>query len=153
MKKLIMALLLGAAGAVAAQGLKLPGDSKAPKAPARQAPAEKPQGKQEASKAEEEAVLEIVKCMVANLPENWRIAAMEINLEKPFDDSGGVRYLMARGDSELANEPFEPCDVRMPAKALIDVRKSLARDRQGWIGARVTVLRDGRYGIRYGYPQ
>ena len=106
-----------------------------------------------ASEAENRAVSAIVECMVAGLPEDWRVATMEVNLEKPFDETGGVRYRMARGSEELATEPFDPCDPKEPAKTLIDARKLQPEGRRGWIGARITVFRDGRFGIRYGYPQ
>jgi len=106
-----------------------------------------------ASAAENRAVTSIVECMVAGLPEDWRMAIMEVNLEKPLDETGGVRYLMARGEAAIATEPFEPCDLKQPAKTLIEARKLQPEGRRGWIGARVTVFRDGRFGIRYDYPQ
>jgi hypothetical protein len=43
--------------------------------------------------------------------------------------------------------------VKRPARTLIELRSRLPRDRQGWIGAQVSVLRDGRFGIRYGFPK
>ena len=49
---------------------------------AAQAPADKA-----ASNAETRAVADIVDCMVAGLPEDWRAATMEVNLEKPMDDT------------------------------------------------------------------
>lgn len=106
-----------------------------------------------ASEAETRAATEIVRCMVAGLPEDWRIAVMEVNLDKPFDDTGAVRYHMGRGDATTASEPFQPCDVKQPAVTLIEARKLQPEARRGWIGARVTVFRDGRFGIYYGYPK
>jgi dihydroxy-acid dehydratase len=35
---------------------------------------------------------------VQGLPENWRQATMEINLEKPFDETGGALALVKSGD-------------------------------------------------------
>ena len=111
-----------------------------------------PAGK-EASEAENRAVITIVQCMVAGLPEDWQVAVMDVNLEKPFDETGGVRYRVARGESTEATEEFLPCDVIQPAKTLIEARNSQAEARRGWIGVRVTIFRDGRYAIRYGYPK
>ena len=107
----------------------------------------------EAAEFENRAMAEIVDCLVQGLPEQWFRATMEINLEKPFDETGSVRYGFARSESGPPVEPFEPCDVKRPARILIDLRNRLPSDRQGWIGAQVTVLRDGRFGIRYGFPK
>jgi hypothetical protein len=106
-----------------------------------------------ASDAENRAVAYIVDCMVAGLPEDWKRAVMEVNLDKPYDETGGVRYLYARDENARPAEPFEPCDLKRPAKTLIELRETLAPAKRGWIGAQVTVLRDGRFGIRYGYPK
>jgi hypothetical protein len=108
---------------------------------------------QDATDAERRTVGDIVDCMVQGLPEDWKIAAMEINLEKPMDQTGGVRYSMSRQDNTPPSEPFEPCDVKRPARLLIELRSSLVPAQRGWIGAEVRVLRDGRFGIRYGYPK
>ena len=124
------------------------------KVPAQKPPAQAPQSSSQAASAtENETVIEIVRCMVAGLPEDWSVAAMEINLEKPFDTTGDVRYFVARSGETKPTEPFTPCDVAQPAKTLIEARKTQPRERQGWIGARVTVFRDGKFGIRYGYPK
>jgi hypothetical protein len=102
---------------------------------------------------ETRAMTDIVDCMVQGLPEEWYRATMEINLDKPFDETGSVRYGFATREDEPPTKPFQPCDVKRPARALIDARSHLPPERQGWIGAQVTVLRDGRFGIRYGYPK
>jgi len=141
MKTLIIILLACAASAAQAQL----------RAPAQKAPPQS--SSQAASPNENETVIEIVKCMIAGLPEDWSVAAMEINLEKPFDTTGDVRYFVARGPDTKPTEPFTPCDVAQPARTLIEARKTQPRERQGWIGARVTVFRDGKFGIRYGYPK
>jgi hypothetical protein len=106
-----------------------------------------------ASEPENRAVAEIIDCMVQGLPESWRQATMEVNLEKPYDETGGVRYVFSREENVAPSEPFEPCDVKRPARALIELRNVQPEARRGWIGAQVTVFRDGRFGIRYGYPK
>jgi hypothetical protein len=106
-----------------------------------------------ASEAENRAMADIVDCMVQGLPEKWYRATMEVNLDKPYDETGSVRYVFAREEETAPSEPFQPCDVKRPAKTLIDLRNALAPERRGWVGALVTVLHDGRFGIRYGYPK
>jgi hypothetical protein len=106
-----------------------------------------------ASEAESRAVADIIDCMVQGLPDSWRQATMEINLEKPFDETGSVRYVFTSQEDTTPTEPFTPCDVKRPARTVIELRNTLAPARRGWIGAQVSVLRDGRFGIRYGYPK
>jgi hypothetical protein len=106
-----------------------------------------------AGDAENRAVADIVDCLVAGLPEDWKQATMEINLEKPLDETGSVRYVFSREEGVAPTEPFQPCDVKKPARTLIELRRHQAPDRRGWIGAQMTVLRDGRFGIRYGFPK
>ncbi len=119
---------------------------------AAQAWAQAPAGKA-ASDTETRTVADIVDCMVAGLPEDWRAAAMEVNLEKPMDETGAVRYQMSRDENAPPSEPFTPCDVKKPARLLIDLRRLQPPERRGWIGAQVSIRRDGRFGIRYGYPK
>jgi hypothetical protein len=107
----------------------------------------------DASEAENRAVAYIVDCMVSGLPEDWRRATMEVNLEKPFDATGSVRYVFSRDDAVAPAETFQPCDLKRPARTLIDLRDTLPAARRGWIGVQVTILRDGRFGIRYGFPK
>ena len=142
MKSLIMVPVVAVAFAAHGQGLRVPAQKPPPQS-----------SSQAASPNENETVIEIVKCMIAGLPEDWSVAAMEVNLEKPFDNTGDVRYFVARGPETKPTEPFTPCDVTQPARTLIEARKTLAKERQGWIGARITVFRDGKFGIRYGYPK
>jgi len=107
----------------------------------------------EAADFETRAMAEIVDCMVQGLPDEWYRATMEINLDKPFDETGSVRYGFARTEDEPPVEPFQPCDVKRPARTFIELRSRLPSDKQGWIGAQITVLKDGRFGIRYGFPK
>jgi hypothetical protein len=106
-----------------------------------------------ASESETRAVADMVDCLVAGLPEDWYAASMQINLDKPMDKTGAVRYLMSRDEQIAPAEPFQPCDVKKPPQLLLGLRDSLPKDKRGWIGAEVRILRDGRYGIRYGYPK
>jgi hypothetical protein len=106
-----------------------------------------------ASDAENRTVADIMNCFIVGLPEGWRQATMEINLAKPHDETGSVRYVFTSEENTVPSEPFEPCDVKRPARYLIELRNAQPVARRGWIGAQVTILRDGRFGIRYGYPK
>jgi len=103
--------------------------------------------------AENRTVADVLNCFITGLPEDWRQATMEINLDKPFDETGSVRYVFTREENTTPTEPFEPCDLKRPAQYLIELRSKQPESRRGWIGAQVTILRDGRFGIRYGYPK
>jgi hypothetical protein len=116
------------------------------------AAAQTPAGKA-ASKSENAAVTEIVQCMVAGLPEGWSEAVMVIALAKPGDETGAVEYLMSRGPAAAPTERFTPCDVRVPAMRLIEARKELPAARRGWIGARLSILHDGKFSLKYEYPK
>ncbi len=109
------------------------------------AAAQAPAGK-EASKAEGLAVTSIVECMAPGLPEDWNEAVMVVELAKPGDETGKVQYLVARGSVTEPAEPFTPCDIRKPAAALLEARR-------GWTGARLTIHRDGKFGLKYNYPK
>jgi len=103
--------------------------------------------------AEQRMVADVLNCFIVGLPEGWRQATMEVNLAKPHDETGSVRYVFTSEENTTPSEPFEPCDVKLPARYLIELRSKLPESRRGWIGAQVTILRDGRFGIRYGYPK
>src|ERR1700740_1901954 len=70
----------------------------------------------DAAECETRAMADIVDCMVQGLPDVWYRATMEINLDKPFDETGRVRYAFARQEDEPPVEPFTPCDVQRPAR-------------------------------------
>lgn len=116
------------------------------------AAAQAPAGKA-ASAAEGRVVNAIVDCMATGLPDDWREAVMVVELAKPGDQTGKVQYLVARGTATQPTEPFTPCDMRKPAMTLLDARLELPAERQGWTGARVSVQRDGKFGLKYDYPK
>ena len=129
MRALPIMLLLAASGALA------------------QAPA-----KEAASDEANRIVTTIAECLIQGLPDDWQQARMEINLEKPMDDTGAVRYHVLRGEG-AEPEAFTPCDPKEPPRAMIAMRKLQSEADRGWIGAQLTGLRDGRFRIRYGYPE
>jgi hypothetical protein len=108
---------------------------------------------QQASKGETAAVQSIVECLVEGLPEDWLHAEMVVELAKPLAETGDVQYLVVRQGAEDKPEVFTPCDVRKPARTLIEARKRQDPKRRGWISARLVLQRDGKFGLNYTYPK
>jgi hypothetical protein len=108
---------------------------------------------QEASKAETKAVSTIVECLAAGLPEDWQRAKMIVELAKPGADTGDVEYVVARASAPDKFEPFTPCDVRKPARTLLEARKTLAPKRRAWTAATLLLQRDGKFALNYDYPK
>lgn len=110
-------------------------------------------GAQSATDAETKAVTEIVECLLEGLPEDWVRAEMKVELQKPGDETGSVLYLAATSDAADQPQPFTPCDVRTPARRMIELRASLPAERRAWTAATLMLQRDGRFGINYDYPK
>jgi hypothetical protein len=108
---------------------------------------------QTASAEETKAVTEIVECLLEGLPEDWVRAEMKIELAQPGADTGDVLYMVARGDSADKLQAFTPCDVRKPARAMLELRKTLPMERRPWIAATLLLQRDGKFGLNYDYPK
>ena len=108
---------------------------------------------QQASKAETQAVSSIVECLAEGLPEDWRRVEMIVELAKPGAETGDVQYLVTRAEAEDEQEPFTPCDVRQPARTMIEARKALSPSRRNWTAAKLVLLRDGKFGLNYDYPK
>ena len=108
---------------------------------------------QVASKGETSAVQSIVECLIEGLPEDWVRAEMVVELSKPGAESGDVQYLAAREEAPDKPEVFTPCDVRKPARTLIEARKRQAPSRRGWTTARLVLERDGKFALNYEYPK
>lgn len=107
---------------------------------------------QSASEAETKTVTEIVECLLEGLPEDWVRAEMKVELQKPGDETGSVLYGVALADAADRLEPFTPCDVRKPARAMIELRQSLPAERRPWTAATLVLQRDGRFALNYDYP-
>jgi hypothetical protein len=108
---------------------------------------------QEASIEETRAVTAIVECLVEGVPDDWARVRMLVELEKPGADTGSVVYQVARADAPEEFKEFEPCDVRKPARLLLEARNSQSPERRGWNGARLLLQRDGKFGLSYDYPK
>jgi hypothetical protein len=108
---------------------------------------------QEANPDEMQAVTDIAQCLAEGLPENWTSAHMFVELERPGESAGGVRYLVARKDAEERLEPFTPCDTELPAKILADLRGAQPAERRGWTSARLVIQRDGTFRLNYDFPK
>ena len=108
---------------------------------------------QEANQNETQAVSEIAQCMAQGLPDNWVSALMLVDLARPGESTGAVRYLVARNDAEHRLEPFTPCDTDLPATILVGLRGLQPVDRRGWTSARLVVTRDGNFKLNYDFPK
>lgn len=107
---------------------------------------------QEASEQEREVLSSIAQCLVAGLPQDWRRAEMNVMLPEPGADGGEVNYRVSRSlDGSL--EPFRPCDDHKPAQALVEMRKLQTQELARWNVARFVIYRDGKFDLKYDYPQ
>lgn len=108
---------------------------------------------QNASISETNAVARIAECLVQGAPNDWQQLYMVIELEKPGDETGNVRYLARRAADPDHPVAYTPCDFKKPAVILIEARKRQVPDRKGWIGARLVLHEDGKFELNYDYPQ
>src|SRR5262245_3698096 len=107
---------------------------------------------QEANNAQLETISQIARCMAQGLPEDWASAHMIVELERPGDSSGKVRYLVFRKDAADKPEAFTPCETDGPPRALIGLREREPAERQRWTTARLVVERDGTFRLNYDFP-
>jgi len=108
---------------------------------------------QAAESFEVEALQKIAPCLAQGAPPDWLRLYMIVELDKPGDATGGVRYLATREATPDQPEAFVPCDIRMPALTLLAMREHQAPERRRWTGARVVLLRDGSFSLGYDFPQ
>jgi hypothetical protein len=106
---------------------------------------------QGASISETNAVARIAECLAQGAPGDWQRLTMVVELEKPGDATGGVRYFAT--DASGKAEPYTPCDTRKPALMLLEARKSQTPERKGWISARLVLFEDGKFELHYDYPK
>jgi len=108
---------------------------------------------QSASLAETDAVARIAECIAQGAPEDWQRLYMVIDLAKPGDETGQVRYLAVRAAALDTPVAYTPCDTRKPATVLLEARKRQTPERKGWIGARLTLHESGKFELNYDYPK
>jgi hypothetical protein len=108
---------------------------------------------QSATIAETNAVARIAECLVQGAPNDWQKLYMVIELKKPGDETGNVRYLAARAADPDHPVAYTPCDLRKPALVLIDARKHQVPERKGWTSARLVLHEDGKFELNYEYPK
>ena len=106
---------------------------------------------QGASFSETNAVARIAECLAQGAPGDWQRLTMVVELAKPGDPTGGVRYFAT--DPSGKAEPYTPCDTRKPALMLLEARKSQTPERKGWISARLVLFEDGKFELHYDYPK
>jgi len=107
---------------------------------------------QAASAAETGAVQSIVECLGPGLPAEFKRAEMIVELAKPGDRTGDVQYVLVRGEPEQL-QSFTPCDVKKPARLLLELRERLPVKRRGWNKAHLVVQPDGKFSLNYEYPK
>jgi hypothetical protein len=105
---------------------------------------------QAASTSETAIVASIAQCLVQGAPQGWQRLYMVVELKEPLAQTGDVRYVAER-DGE--REAYVPCDVREPARLLIEARKEQGPERSGWTGARLIIQSDGKFQLNYDYPK
>ena len=108
---------------------------------------------QTASPAESAAVEKMAPCLVQGLPDDWIRIYMVIDLARPGDASGNVRYLVSRWDTPDRVEPYTPCDIRAPALELLATRAHQAAERSRWTGARLVLHPSGNFELNFDYPE
>jgi len=107
---------------------------------------------QAAAPYEVEMLQKIAPCLVQGAPSDWFRIYVIVELEKPGDETGGVRYLVTRQEKPDQPEAFTPCDIRGPAIDVLAMREHQVPDRRGWTGARIVLLRDGSFSLSYDFP-
>jgi hypothetical protein len=105
---------------------------------------------QAASNTETATVASIAECLVQGAPEGWQRLYMVVELAEPGAESGDVRYVAERGGER---EAYVPCDLRRPARLLIESRKDQGPERSGWTGARLIIQSDGKFQLNFDYPK
>ncbi len=108
---------------------------------------------QKASDEQNRIVGEVAACLQAGLPPDWAVAEMRVELKKPGADTGDASYVMRRKLSGGQFEPFRPCDEKKAARTLLEVRKSQAKDRRAWSGARLVLRSEGSYDLTFDYSK
>ena len=108
---------------------------------------------QPASPQETEAVARIAPCLVHGLPDDWLRIYVVIDLARPGDESGNVRYLVSRRDTPDRVEPYTPCDLRAPAVGLLATRAHQTAERSRWTGARLVLHPSGNFELNFDYPE
>ena len=109
---------------------------------------------QQANEDEVGAVGAIYRCLAQGLPENWGRAHVLVTLPAPGADEGNVKYFSAPEGSPDKLDPFVPCDPAVPGQIMLELRKTLPAERQGWTGAQLELVRNsGTFRITYDYPK
>ena len=90
---------------------------------------------------------------VHGLPDDWLRIYMVVELARPGDESGNVRYLVARWDTPDQIEPYTPCDIRAPALELLARRAQQSPERSRWTGARLVLRPSGNFELNFDYPE
>jgi hypothetical protein len=106
---------------------------------------------QGATTAQTTAVTSVAECLASGLPEQWKRFQVIIELKRPFDDTGGVLYLVTLPDDRT--EPLKPCDPRLPPVKLLDLRDGQPEKERGWTKLILTMRPDASFDLKYEYPE
>ena len=106
---------------------------------------------QDASTSETETVAKIAECLVQGPPNDWQRLTMLVEVEKPGDETGRVRYLATGPNGQVL--AYTPCDTSKPALILLGARKDMAAERAAWIAARLVLFENGKFELHYDYPK
>ena len=107
---------------------------------------------QQPSEQETDVVTGIAQCLVAGLPQDWQRAEMTVLLPRSGAQGGEVTYRMTRAEAGKS-EPFRPCDDQKPAQALVEMRRLQSPELAAWSSARLVIYREGKFDLKYDYPE
>ena len=107
---------------------------------------------QQLSEQQTDIVTGIAQCLVAGLPEDWHRAEMTVVLPQPGTSAGEVTYRVSR-TPEGSSLPFRPCDDQKPAQALVEMRRLQSPELAAWRSARLVIHREGKFDLKYDYPE
>ena len=99
----------------------------------------------------DEVVQNIARCMLANAPQDWRSATLEI---KETGNSGRERAFEANytwTDAAGKVQPLAPCNPQEPAVNLYRLNETLSPEKRQWTRAVLSLTKEGKFDIKYDY--
>jgi len=97
----------------------------------------------------------IVHCLAEGLTEDWKKAWFVIS-EVDRNVLAGTRqfeghFFFATSDKDRKGKPLRTCGPEKVIQSVSDLNDYLTKDQQRWTSATFTILRDGKYDIKYDY--
>jgi hypothetical protein len=106
---------------------------------------------QTASRSQVDTVSSVAECLAVGLPSQWKVLRVVVELPEPYAESGAVRYQVTLLDDR--DEPFTPCDPRLPPAKLVELRDSQPTSERGWNMVILTMKPDASFDLKYRYPE